>query len=362
MSRYGWRPYVPVALRRARALQKMAKLRKKGLEIKPIPRQSGRKMVRTFWGQAWCDHIESFHDYENRLPRGRTYLRNGSVCHLDIAPGKITAKVCGSELYSVTISIKPLAARKWQAVKKRCAGQIGSLLELLQGRLSEKVMAVVTDRANGLFPGVQEIELKCSCPDWAEMCKHVAAVLYGVGVRLDEQPELLFLLREVDHQELIDTDVTVAVGAKQAGSTRHLAEGDLAGLFGIEFTEEPVATPAPRRKKEASVAGKSGSASSRRATGKTGRKKEKPPSTAARQETAAAADGDAVTGAAVAELRAFFGMSQSEFARLLGVSVPSVWNWEKKSGPLNLQARTLASWLAVKTLTKQQARRKLLKR
>jgi uncharacterized Zn finger protein/DNA-binding transcriptional regulator YiaG len=319
-------------------------------------------MARTFWGQAWCDHIESFHDYENRLPRGRTYLRNGSVCHLDIAPGEITAKVCGSELYSVTIAIKPLAARNWQAVKKRCAGQIGSLLELLQGRLSEKVMTVVTDPANGLFPQTREIELQCSCPDWAEMCKHVAAVLYGVGVRLDEQPELLFLLRGVDHQELIDTDVTVATGTKRAGSSRHLAEGDLADLFGIEFTEEPVATPAPRRKKSVSAAGKSRRTPSRRATGTAGRKKEDPPSTAARQETATAADGGAVTGAAVAELRAFFGMSQSEFARLLGVSVPSVWNWEKKSGPLNLQARTLASWLTVKTLTRQQARRKLSQR
>lgn len=362
MSRYGWSPYVPVAQRRARALQKMEKLCKKGLEVKPIPRQSGRKMARTFWGQAWCDHIESFHDYENRLPRGRTYLRNGSVCHLDITPGEITAKVCGSELYSVTISIKPLAARKWQTVKKRCAGQIGSLLELLQGRLSEKVMAVVTDPANGLFPRAREIELQCSCPDWAEMCKHVAAVLYGVGVRLDEQPELLFLLRGVDHQELIDTDVTVAVGTKQAGSARHLAEGDLADLFGIEFTEEPVAAPATRRKTGSSSARKSNHRSSRCSNGTAGRKKENPPLTGTRQETAAAADGDVITGTAVAELRAFFGMSQSEFARLLGVSVPSVWNWENKSGVLNLQARTLRSWLAVKALTKQQARRKLSQR
>ncbi|MBE0584919.1 MAG: SWIM zinc finger family protein, partial [Desulfofustis sp.] len=278
-----------------------------------------------------------------------------------IAQGEITAKVCGSELYSVTISIKPMTARRWQAVKKRCAGQIGSLLELLQGRLSEKVMAVVTDPANGLFPQAREIELQCSCPDWAEMCKHVAAVLYGVGVRLDEQPELLFLLRGVDHQELIDSDVTVAAAGKQAGSARHLAEGDLADLFGIEFTEEPVAAPAPRRKTGGSAARKSGHGPSRRSTGTTGRKKESLPSGGTRQETAAAADGDAVTGAAVAELRAFFDMSQSEFAKLLGVSVPSVWNWEKKSGVLNLRARTLRSWLVVKKLTKQQARRKLLK-
>jgi uncharacterized Zn finger protein len=194
MGWYGWRPYVPVAVRQARALKKMEKLSKKGLCIQPVE-IAGRKIAQSFWGQAWCDHLEKFSDYANRLPRGRTYVRNGSVCHLEIAEGAVKAMVSGSELYNVNIEIKKLPDKKWASVKKRCAGQIASLLELLQGKLSKSVMAVVTDRDQGLFPHPGEISLHCSCPDWAVMCKHVAAVLYGVGARLDDKPDLLFLLR-----------------------------------------------------------------------------------------------------------------------------------------------------------------------
>ena len=165
MGRYGWRPYVPVAVRRTRALKKMEKLRKKGLAVKPVEIE-GRKIARTFWGEAWCNHLESFSDYENRLPRGRTYARNGSVCHLDIAKGEVYAMVSGAELYTVKVSIKTLSRNKWKDVKNRCSGQIGSLLELLQGKLSKNVMSVVTDRKKGLFPLPGEISLNCSCPDW----------------------------------------------------------------------------------------------------------------------------------------------------------------------------------------------------
>src|SRR5208282_4087671 len=170
-----WKPYVPVAQRRRQAEKKMEALRKKGANIQPV-RIEGRKIAKTFWGEAWCDHLESFSDFANRLPRGRTYVRNGSVCHLEISEGKIEAKVSGSELYTIRIQIKTLPAKKWNDVKQRCTGQIGSLLELLQGNLSSQVMEVVSDRQNGLFPLPGEISLDCSCPDWAEMCKHVAAV------------------------------------------------------------------------------------------------------------------------------------------------------------------------------------------
>lgn len=238
MSWYSWRPYVPVAARRARSLSKMEKLRKKGLDIQPV-KIEGRKIARTFWGQAWCDHLGKFSDFANRLPRGRTYVRNGSVCHLQITPGEVKAMVSGSELYNVSIAVKKLPAKKWAEFKKICAGQIGSLLELLQGRLSENVMSVVTHRDNGLFPIPAEITLKCDCPDWAAMCKHVAAVLYGVGARLDERPDLLFLLRGIDHEELISAEagsaaVSRAVRGDGAG---RIAETDLSSLFGIEMSD-----------------------------------------------------------------------------------------------------------------------------
>ena len=155
-------------------------------------------------------HLESFSDYANRLPRGRTYVRNGSVCHLAVDQGKIAAKVRVGAL-QLWIKIKTLPAKKWKAIKPRSPGKIGSLLDLLQGKLSGQVMEVVTDRNEGLFPLPGEISLKCSCPDWAVMCKHVAAVLYGVGARLDQKPELLFKLRGVDHEELIAADAEAAV-------------------------------------------------------------------------------------------------------------------------------------------------------
>ncbi len=366
MSRYGWRPYVPVAVRRARALKKMETLRKKGLDITPVEIE-GRKIARTFWGEAWCDHLESFSDYENRLPRGRTYVRNGSVCHLDIAKGEVNAMVCGSTLYTVKVAIKTLPRKKWKEVKNRCAGQIGSLLELLQGRLSKNVMAVVTDRNNGLFPLPGEISLHCSCPDWAVMCKHVAAVLYGVGARLDQKPELLFLLRGVDHEDLISADIGVVTAAGSKGGRKRIAEDALADVFGIEMAEDVTAStakPSPRRKKAAPKAKKTPKVAVKK---KTTHKKSGGGKTIQTQKKSATAKGASqsasrdlhVTGKAVAALRAKFGMSQSEFARLLGVSAPSVGNWEKKPGKLGLQARTLSAWNATKALSKTQASRKL---
>ena len=244
MAWYRWQPYVPVARRRQKARQKMEALRKKGHDIQPIEIE-GRKIATTFWGEAWCDHLESFSDFANRLPRGRTYVRNGSVCHLAIAKGKIEAKVSGSEIYDVRVRIKTLPAKIWSAVKKRCSGQIGSLLELLRGDLSGRVMEVVTDRKTGLFPLSDEISFDCDCPDWAVMCKHVAAVLYGVGARLDEKPALLFHLRGVNHDELIDADaqIDVSTTARRGGSKR-LASDDLGDVFGIDLTtDEPEVPP-----------------------------------------------------------------------------------------------------------------------
>jgi uncharacterized Zn finger protein len=231
----GWAPYVSVAERRRRALKKMEALRKKGVDIQPV-HIDGRKIAKSFWGEAWCEHLESFSDFANRLPRGRSYVRNGSVCHLALAHGRVEAKVSGSELYDVKVTIKTLPPNKWNSVKGRCGGQIGSLIELLQGRLSDHVMEIVTHREEGLFPLPGEMSFICSCPDSARMCKHVAAVLYGVGARLDNKPELLFVLRGVDHEELIAADAETAVTAATSRSkAKRLAENELSDVFGIEL-------------------------------------------------------------------------------------------------------------------------------
>lgn len=240
---YSFRPYVPVHQRRAQAAREIEKRRKKGHTITPVTIE-GRTIARTFWGRAWCDNLEYYSDFANRLPRGRSYVRNGSVVDLQIHEGKVTALVSGSSLYEVTIHITPLAASHWQGIKTRCAGAIGSLVELLQGRLSQNVMEVVTAPESGLFPRPAEIKLSCSCPDFATMCKHVAAVLYGVGARLDRQPELLFRLRKRDHLELIEAAVPQTPTATTPG-TRTLAENELAGVFGIELAEPVATTPQP---------------------------------------------------------------------------------------------------------------------
>jgi uncharacterized Zn finger protein len=238
---YGFRPYVPVAKRRAQAAREVEKRRKKGQATSPVIIE-GRTIARMFWGKAWCDNLESYSDYENRLPRGRTYVRNGSVVDLQIQSGKITALVSGSSLYTVTIQIAALPDAQWRAIKTRCGGQIGSLVELLQGKLSTSVMNVVTAHDDGMFPKPREIKLSCSCPDGAYMCKHVAAVLYGVGARLDQQPDLLFLLRKVDHLELIEEAVPTATKKSSSGK-KTLVQSEVADVFGIELAE-PEATEA----------------------------------------------------------------------------------------------------------------------
>lgn len=364
MGWYSWRPYVPVAVRQAQALNKMEKLRKKGLCIQPVQIE-GRQIARSFWGQAWCDHLEKFSDYENRLPRGRAYIRNGSVCHLEIAEGAVKAMVSGSELYNVNIEIKKLPDRKWTQVKKRCAGQIGSLLELLQGRLSKSVMAVVTDRDNGLFPHPGEISLHCSCPDWAVMCKHIAAVLYGVGARLDEKPDLLFLLRGVDHEELISAEAGFAAVSKASRSDTHprIAESDLSHLFGIDITAGEAASipkAAPKRTVSVSKKGKRPpKAPPPKATIKSLGTRKKGPKAIDRPRTTEA-HARPLTSEVVVKLRKRLRLTKAEFARLLGVSPATVGNWEKLEGQFNLRARTQKVWNTLSKRRNNEARRRLI--
>ena len=248
MSWYGgWAPYVTVAERRRRAVLAMAKLTKKGHPVAPVV-IDGRAIATTFWGKAWCENLESYQDFANRLPRGRTYVRNGSVLDLQIAPREVTAMVSGSSLYRISVSIDTVAKPHWRSICKDCAGGINSLVELLQGRLSQGVMERICRQGLGLFPGPKEIRFKCSCPDYAFMCKHVAAVLYGIGARLDQQPELLFRLRAVDEKDLlvgIDNSLPMTKAGPAAGKV--LEADDLSAMFGLDMAvTEP--SPATRAK------------------------------------------------------------------------------------------------------------------
>jgi uncharacterized Zn finger protein len=259
-----WAPYVPVAARRNKAVRAIKKLRKKGQSVEPVVIE-GRRIATTFWGKAWCDSLESYHDFENRLPRGRTYVRNGSVIDLQISPLKVRAMVSGSSIYKVSVGIAVVPKAQWQAVCRDCAGGIDSLVELLQGRFSQGVMERLCRQDKGLFPRPSEIDFSCSCPDHASMCKHVAAVLYGIGSRLDHKPELLFHLRAVDENDLvahIDTALPLAKKGPDAGKV--LESDDLSALFGLDMVEGLAAgtdMPAPqsaRNNRKPRTRGKSG--------------------------------------------------------------------------------------------------------
>ena len=238
MDNWGWKPYVSVAERRREAAREMEKRRKQGHAVSPVIIE-GRTIASTFWGKAWCDNLERYSDFANRLPRGRTYVRNGSVIDLQIASGMIHALVSGSEIYKVTVKVTPVSKARWRSICADCAGAIDSLIELLQGRFSKSLMERICRQNTGLFPSPKEIHLSCSCPDWADMCKHVAAVLYGIGARLDEQPELLFRLHEVDQAELIAKAGKGLPLAKGAPVRSKVLRGeDLAGIFGLEMAQE----------------------------------------------------------------------------------------------------------------------------
>lgn len=202
---YNFGEYVSVADQRKKAEKLVNKLRKQGADPHPIEAFQG-KIAKSFWGKSWCDNLEYYADESYRLDRGRRYVRAGCVCDLAVAGGDVAAVISGSKVYNVKARIAPMAADKWQVLRRKCSNHIGSLIELLKCNISKEVMAIVCDRDIGLFPELDEISFKCSCPDYAVMCKHVAATLYGIGRRLDENPGLLFELRGVDPADLIQID------------------------------------------------------------------------------------------------------------------------------------------------------------
>ncbi|MCY4379355.1 MAG: hypothetical protein OXC39_05975 [Candidatus Dadabacteria bacterium] len=335
---YYRRSHVSVAARRAKAIREIAKLRKKGIEVCPV-KTEGRKIAKTFWGQAWCDHLEKFSDYSNRLPRGKSYLRNGLVCHMEISEGSVEALVSGSQMYTVSVSIAPLRSKRWDAIKKHCMGQIGSVLELLQGRLSDNVMEIVTHAKTGLFPHPSEITLDCDCPDWSSLCKHLAATLYGVGAMLDSQPELLFKLRGVSHEEMISADIPIS---DSPGKRRRIS-GDAGEVFGIDLDSD----------EESGASKKTGEAKRR------GKKRKMPEPARTEADGAGRGRQPVFKGIDVVKMRARLGLDRSQFARLIGTSSSSVRAWENSAGQLNLRKKSVRALKRAVGMKISQARKEL---
>ncbi len=228
----------------ARAAKQVAALEKRGRTLAPVVIE-GRKIAATFWGKAWCATLESYSDYATRLPRGRTYARNGMVIDLVIEAGKIQALVSGTDVYEVRVDILPLAPAAWKEMIAACAGRIDSVIALLEGRLPEEILGVIARTENGLFPTPRQIMFRCSCPDAASMCKHIAATLYGVGARFDERPDLFFVLRGVDKDELI-TKGSIGPRVAAVDASRRIDPARLTEIFGIELEPAP-ATPAKKK-------------------------------------------------------------------------------------------------------------------
>lgn len=266
MTYWGYPPYVSAAEKKAKAAKKRAQLMKKNPGLKPVL-LPGSTLARTWWGKSWNKNLERYADYSNRIGRGRSYVRHGAVLDLQIDPGAVKALVqgSGSKPYSVAIEIKNLNKNIWNEIKATCEGKLESLQELLMGDFPKTLGEIFMQKEAGLFPSPKEINFNCSCPDWADMCKHVAASLYGVGARLDEEPSLFFKLRKVD----VDDLVTQAVEDKtrkllkkaEKKSGKVLDDSRLSELFGIEMEGE--SAPKPTRKKpKAKARGKKASSKS----------------------------------------------------------------------------------------------------
>ena len=293
MGRFNrWAPYVSVAQRRKNAEKEAQRLAKNGTQLNPL-RITGRNIATTFWGKAWCDNLEDYCDEYNRMPRGRTYARNGSVVDLQVNQGKITGLVSGSSLYKISIVIDSLSAIAWQKLCQACSQEVVSLLDLMRGRLSDTVIMRLTDPKDGLFPKPKEIKVACSCPDDARMCKHIAAVLYGVGHRLDSSPELFFQLRGVDQAELVSQALAVQNSSDVMGldQSSDFATEDLGAMFGIDLavTTPNVDSPDTTRTKARRVTKSNNSESNSSTTVVTKRSTKKaiakPAASTAKQET-----------------------------------------------------------------------------
>ena len=236
---YGRFPkYESAAEKKEKANSSLTKLKKKNPDIEPVILE-GRALAKNWWGKTWNLNLESYADYENRINRGKSYVRNNMVLDLKITKGKVKAKVQGSRKkpYDVEISIDTLNKEKWERVTALCNNSIESLEQLVEGKFPKELDVLFKEKEYGLFPAPKEIHFDCSCPDWASMCKHVAAVLYGIGSRLDSNPMLFFELRDIDSQELVRKSVEKKLEnmLKNAGkkSKREIELKDITDIFGL---------------------------------------------------------------------------------------------------------------------------------
>ncbi|TCO68871.1 SWIM zinc finger family protein [Marinisporobacter balticus] len=231
--------YVSVAEKKKKAKKQIEKLKKKNADLAPVV-IDGRKIANTWWGKAWNKNLENYADYSNRISRGRSYVRNSAVIDLKIEIGVVKALVQGSDKnpYEVEIKITPLKKEKWDNILNLCNHKIDSLGDLVEGKFPKELEGIFTVKGKGLFPAVNDIKFNCSCYDSAHMCKHVAAALYGIGARFDEDPTLFFKLRNIDFEVLLKKTIEQKMQSllenSDKKSDRVLDDKDVFGLFGVK--------------------------------------------------------------------------------------------------------------------------------
>lgn len=222
--------------RKAEQSKKRSADSKKALEPVLI---DGRQIAKTWWGEAWCTNLENYADYRNRIGRGKRHVRADTVIDMKMKGGTIKARVQGSRRtpYRVEIEIDPMPEARYKAVLKSLDSRIENLEALVNGDFPMAMKSLFTDLKSGLFPNPREIHFTCSCPGWASMCKHVAAVLYGIGNRLDHDPLLFFAMRGIDVSDFIQRSVKDKLSSmlKNADTHSHriIDDQSVEELFGV---------------------------------------------------------------------------------------------------------------------------------
>lgn len=236
MSFYGYFDTPSVAELRQMAKDSLAK--NKDYDPVIFEGNSRSKICKSWWGDAWCRNLDRYADWDNRIDRGRSYLRNGTVIDLKMNGGEIYAKVQGSREtpYTVKITIDPINEKKSRKIEKQAAGKIQNIEALLTGTFPESLKEDFFQEGM-LFPSLKEIHFNCSCPDWASLCKHVAATLFGVGVRLDTDPKIFFQMRGINIEDFVEKAISGKLEKmlKNADkiTPRIIKDSEIMNLFGV---------------------------------------------------------------------------------------------------------------------------------
>ncbi len=237
-----FREYVSVGERSARAQRKIRQLKKKNPNLNPVV-IDGKQIASSWWGKAWINHLKHYADFDNRVGRGRSYVKNGLVIHFAIKPGHIESIVMGtsSSPYNIKIKTKKLSPNKWNKMKRLSREHLCTLPELNEGKFPKELKDIFSDRGEGIFPTIKEMSFHCSCPDWANMCKHVSASLFALGSQIDNNIDLFFKLRGVNTSELVQSalkDEAKHLKNRKFEDTAQvltLSEKKLASLFDIKL-------------------------------------------------------------------------------------------------------------------------------